>query len=142
MSHSFNAKVRRPRRWFCRASTGRLQGQLSIPSWIKVFLLLLLPAVMTLAPRATVADESVTAKEFLAQCDRLDPVCHSEFVAGLQAVYVGGLSCPPRIDVNTPIMPWLDYMRRRIAESPSLADGEKNSLQLEAFMRLWPCPKK
>jgi hypothetical protein len=114
---------------------------LSIPSWIKIFLLLLTP-VMTIAPRATVADESVTAKEFLAQCDRLDPVCRSEFVAGLQAVYAGGLSCPPRIDVNAPITPWLDYMHRRIVEAPSLADSEKNSLQLEAFMRLWPCPNK
>ena len=114
---------------------------MSIASWIKIFLLLL-TAVMTLAPRTTLADESVTAKEFLAQCDRLDPVCRSEFVAGLQAVYAGGLSCPPRIDVNTPITPWLDYMHRRIAESPSLAAGEKNSLQLEAFMRLWPCPKR
>jgi hypothetical protein len=141
MSHSLNAKAGRPRRWFCRASTGRLPGHLSIPSRIKIFLLLL-TAVMTLAPRTTLADESVTAKEFLAQCDRLDPVCRSEFVAGLQAVYAGGLSCPPRIDVNTPITPWLDYMHRRIAESPSLAAGEKNSLQLEAFMRLWPCPKR
>jgi hypothetical protein len=114
---------------------------LSTPSWIKGFLLLL-TAVMTLAPRATLADKSVTAREFLSQCDRLEPVCRSEFVAGLQAVSVGGLSCPPRIDVNTPITPWLDYMHARIAESPSLAGSEKNSLQLEAFMRLWPCPKK
>jgi hypothetical protein len=111
---------------------------LSIPSWIEVFLLLLTPLI---APTA-MADEPMTAKEFLAQCDRLDPACRSEFVAGLQAVYAGALACPPRIDVNTPITPWLDYMHRRIAESPSLAASEKNSLQLEAFMRLWPCPKK
>jgi hypothetical protein len=113
-----------------------------IRSWIKVLLVLLTP-VMTVAPRTTVfADEPTTAKAFLARCDRLDPVCRSEFVAGLQAVSVGGLACPPRIDVNSPITPWLDYMHRRITESPSLADSEKNSLQLEAFMHLWPCPKK
>jgi hypothetical protein len=99
--------------------------------------------VITLAPRTmALADAPMTAKEFLARCDRLDPGCRSEFVAGLQAVYVGGLSCPPRIDVNTPITPWLDYMHRRVTETPSLADSEKNNLQLEAFMHLWPCPKQ
>lgn len=78
----------------------------------------------------------------MARCDHLDPTCRDEFVAGLQAVYVGRLACPPRIDVNTPITPWLDYMRGRVSESPSQADRERNSLQLEAFMHLWPCPKK
>jgi hypothetical protein len=140
VSHLCNAKVKRMRAKPCQASGDGSRGQLSIPSWIRVFLSLSI-AVTALAPRA-VADESVTATEFLAQCDRLDQVCRSEFVAGLQAVYAGGLSCPPRIDVNTPITPWLDYMHRRIAEAPSLAASEKNSLQLEAFMRLWPCPKK
>jgi hypothetical protein len=141
MAHRFNAKVRRMRARPCQASEDGSRGQLSIPLWIKIFLLLS-TAVTTLAPRASLADESVTAMEFLAQCDRLDTVCRNEFVAGLQAVYAGGLSCPPRIDVNTPITPWLDYMHRRIAETPSLAASEKNTLQLEAFMRLWPCPKK
>jgi hypothetical protein len=100
-------------------------------------------ALVTLASPATVfADEQMTAKEFLARCDRLEPICRAEFVAGLQAVYVGKLACPPRIDVNTPITPWLDYMRGRVSESPSLGDGDENRLQLEAFMHLWPCPKK
>jgi hypothetical protein len=118
-----------------------LQRHLSIRSWIKV-LLLSMTQVMTLAPRTMALADAQTAKEFLAGCDHLDPVCRSEFVAGLQAVYVGGLACPSRIDVNTPITPWLDYMHRRVTESPSLANGDKNSLQLEAFMHLWPCPKK
>jgi hypothetical protein len=126
----------------CQASKDRLQGHLSIRSWIKV-LLLSITQVVILALQTTVfADEQMTAKEFLALCDRLDPVCRNEFVAGLQAVYVGGLSCPSRIDVNTPITPWLDYMHRRITESPSLANNGKNNLQLEAFMHLWPCPKE
>lgn len=113
---------------------------MSIRSCIKVLLLSISAA--TLAPRpAVLADEQMTAREFLAACDRLDPGCRNEFEAGLQAVYEGKLACPPRIDVNTPITPWLDYMHRRVAESPSLADGDKNKLQLEAFMRLWPCPK-
>ena len=98
---------------------------------------------MVLAPQTAVfAEEQMTGKQFLAECDRLDPACRNEFVAGLQAVYAGKLACPERIDVNTPITPWLDYMRRRVAESPSLGDGDKNNLQLEAFMRLWPCPNK
>ena len=118
------------------------QGQRPIRSRIKV-LCLLMAVLVTFASRTSVsADEQVTVKEFLARCDRLDPVCRSEFVAGLQAVHVGGLACPPRIDVNTPITPWLDYMRRRVTEAPSLADSDENRLQLEAFMQLWPCPKK
>jgi hypothetical protein len=115
---------------------------MSIGSRNKILLLSIAP-LMVLAPQTAVfAEEQMTGKQFLAECDRLDPACRNEFVAGLQAVYAGKLACPERIDVNTPITPWLDYMRRRVAESPSLGDGDKNNLQLEAFMRLWPCPNK
>jgi hypothetical protein len=113
---------------------------MSIRSCIKV-LVLSTAAVAMPAPHAAVLADEMTAREFLAACDRLDPGCRNEFEAGLEAVYEGKLACPPRIDVNTPITPWLDYMRRRVAQSPRLADGDKNKLQLEAFMRLWPCPK-
>lgn len=106
-------------------------------------LLLAIAAVMLLALRTTAhADAQMTAKQFLARCDELDPGCRNEFVAGLQAVYVGRMACPPRIDVNAPITPWLDYMHRRVVESPKVGDGDANALQLEAFMRLWPCSKK
>ena len=105
-------------------------------------LLLSVCSVMFARPVAVLADEQETAGEFLARCDRMDPACRSEYEAGLQAVYEGQLACPSRIDVNAPITPWLDYMHRRVAKNPSLADGNKNRLQLEAFMRLWPCPKK
>jgi hypothetical protein len=98
--------------------------------------LVVLPAV----PRTALAAEQ-TAREFLAACDRSDPDCRTEFVAGLQAVYAGHMACPPRIDVNTPISPWLDYMRRRVREKPALAAADKNVLQLTAFEHLWPCPK-
>ncbi len=86
--------------------------------------------------------EALTAGEFLAACDELDPGCRNEFVAGLQAVTEGKMACPPRIDVNTPISPWLAYMHRRVSEKPALSDVNKNELQLEAFLALWPCPKK
>lgn len=106
-------------------------------------LLLSIASLMVLAPRTAVAEaQQMTVKQFLARCDRLDPFCRDEFVLGLQAVYAGRLACPERIDVNTPITRWLGYMHRRIAESPSLGDRDKNYLQLEAFMRLWPCPNK
>ncbi len=95
-------------------------------------------AVLAFLTMAHAADQ--TAREFLAQCDHFDPNCRAEFVAGLQAVYSGGLACPPRIDVNTPISPWLDYMHRRVREKPSLADADKSLLQLVAFKHLWPCP--
>jgi hypothetical protein len=88
------------------------------------------------------ADDTMTAGEFLAQCDRRDPNCRNEFVAGLQAVNEGRIACPPRIDVNTPMSPWLAYIRRRVREDPSLANADKNRLQLEAFEHLWPCPRK
>jgi len=98
-------------------------------------------AVVIFASRAPVlAEEQETAGQFLARCDRLDPGCRDEFVAGLQAVYEGKLACPERIDVNAPITPWLDYMHSRVIQSPGLAKGDKNRLQLEAFMHLWPCP--
>jgi hypothetical protein len=88
------------------------------------------------------AREATTGGEFLAACDELDPGCRNEFVAGLQAVSEGELACPPQIDVNTPISPWLAYMHKRVTEDPSLANAEKDRLQLEAFEHLWPCPKK
>jgi hypothetical protein len=44
------------------------------------------------------AEDTMTAGEFLAECDQLNPTCRSEFVAGLQAVYEGHFACPPRID--------------------------------------------
>ena len=47
-------------------------------------LLLAVPAM------AHAADQ--TARDFLAQCDHFDPNCRAEFVAGLQAVYSGGLA--------------------------------------------------
>ena len=53
------------------------------------------------------ADDTMTAGEFLAECDELNPDCRNQFVAGLQAVNEGRMACPPRIDVNTPISPWL-----------------------------------
>lgn len=91
----------------------------------------------------TMADaNSRTAGEFLVECDRLDPNCRAEFVAGLHAVYAGGLACPPRIDVNTPISPWLDYMHGRVRANPGLANADKDRLQLMAFEHLWPCPKQ
>ena len=93
-------------------------------------------------PSAGRAREAMTEGEFLAACDELDPGCRNEFVAGLQAVSEGQMACPPRIDVNTPISPWLAYMHKRVTEDPSLANAEKDRLQLEAFMHLWPCPKK
>jgi len=104
--------------------------------------LLFFPASMALLlalPTMARAAEQ-TAREFLAQCDRFDPNCRVEFVAGLQAVYSGDLACPPQIDVNTPISPWLDYMHLRVRENPDLADADKNLLQLMAFKHLWPCP--
>jgi len=52
------------------------------------------------------------------------------------------MACPPRIDVNTPISLWLAYLHKRVSEGPSLANAEKDHLRLEAFMHLWPCPKK
>jgi hypothetical protein len=88
------------------------------------------------------AKDSTTAGQFLAACDELDPSCRNEFVAGLRAVYEGHFACPPRIDVNTPISPWLAYLHRRVRENPALAGGDKNDLQLQAFEHLWPCPKK
>ncbi len=105
-------------------------------------LILLSSAAMAVAPVAATSAASITGSEFLAQCDRIDPNCRSDFVAGLQAVYEGHLACPPRIDLNTPISPWIAYMHRRLSEKPSLAGADKNRLQLEAFMHLWPCPKK
>ena len=114
---------------------------MAIGSWIKV-LLLSSAAVMLLASQMTARAEGQTAKQFLARCDQLDPGCRNEFVAGLQAVYVGKMACPPRIDVNAPITPWLEYMHRRITESPKVGDGDANRLQLEAFMHLWPCKQK
>ena len=72
--------------------------------------------LLALPTMARAADQ--TAREFLAQCDHFDPNCRTEFVAGLQAVHSGGLACPPQIDVNTPISPWLDYMHRRVLENP------------------------
>lgn len=83
-----------------------------------------------------------TAGEFLAECDHFDPNCRAEFVAGLQAVSAGGMACPPQIDANAPISPWLDYMHRRVRENPRLADADKDRLQLTAFEHLWPCPRK
>ncbi len=109
--------------------------------WIRT-LLLSVTAAMAAAPPPAVADNQMTARQFLARCDELDPGCRNEFVAGLQAVYVGRMACPPRLDVNAPITPWLDYMHRRVAEAPKIGDSDANALQLEAFMRLWPCPKK
>jgi hypothetical protein len=115
---------------------------MSIGSWTKVLLLSIAP-LMVLALRTTVfAEEQMTAKQFLARCDRLDPGCRDEFVAGLKAAYAGRLACPERIDVNTPITPWLDYMRSRVAESPSVGDRDKNNLQFEAFLHVWPCSNK
>ena len=93
-------------------------------------------------PATARADDTMTAGEFLALCDELNPDCRAEFVAGLQAVYEGRLACPPRIDVNTPISPWLAYMHRRVREDPGLANADKNRIQLEAFEHLWPCAKK
>jgi hypothetical protein len=104
--------------------------------------ILLLSVCSAIFASGAVADEQETAGAFLARCDRLDPACRSEYEAGLQAVNEGQLACPPRIDVNAPITPWIDYMNRLVAKNPSLADGDKNRLQLEAFMRLWPCPTK
>jgi hypothetical protein len=88
------------------------------------------------------AREAMTGGEFLAACDELDPGCRNEFVAGLQAVSEGQMACPPRIDVNTPISPWLAYMHSLVKADPGLAGADKGRLQLEAFMHLWPCPKK
>ena len=106
---------------------------------IRILLLSMCLAMVALPARA---DEQETAGQFLARCQRPDPACRSEYEAGLQAVNEGQLACPPRIDVNAPITPWLDTMRRLVAKTPGLADGDKNRLQLEAFMRLWPCPGK
>jgi hypothetical protein len=107
--------------------------------WITHFFLS--ASVASALPAMAHADNR-TAGEFLAECDHLDPNCRAEFVAGLQAVYAGRLACPPQIDANTPISPWLDYMHRRVRENPRLADADKNRLQLTAFEHLWPCPKK
>ncbi|MET2825495.1 hypothetical protein [Mesorhizobium shangrilense] len=104
--------------------------------------ILLLSMCLAMVALPAGADEQETAGQFLARCQRPDPACRSEYEAGLQAVNEGQLACPPRIDVNAPITPWLDTMRRLVAEKPGLADGDKNILQLEAFMRLWPCPAK
>ncbi|HLF58881.1 MAG TPA: hypothetical protein VI732_04550 [Alphaproteobacteria bacterium] len=113
---------------------------LNLPGFKTV--LLLASAALWLAPPTPLrADDRMTAGEFLARCDRFDADCRTEFVAGLQAVYEGKLACPPRIDVNTPITPWLDYMHRRVLENPGLADADNNRLQLEAFQYLWPCPE-
>jgi hypothetical protein len=88
------------------------------------------------------AGDTMTAGEFLALCDELNPDCRAEFVAGLQAVNDGQMACPPRIDVNTPISPWLAYMHSLVRKDPGLANADLNELQLEAFEHLWPCPKK
>jgi len=109
--------------------------------WITRFLLAVSAPLALVLPTMADAD-SHTAGEFLAECDHFDPNCRAEFVAGLQAVYAGGLACPPQIDVNTPISSWLDYMHRRVRDNPGLADADKNRLQLTAFEHLWPCPKK
>ena len=106
-----------------------------------LFVLVLAMAALDL-PWPGWAREATTGGEFLAACDELDPGCRNEFVAGLQAVNEGQMACPPRIDVNTPISPWLAYMRQRVTEDPGLANADKGRLQLEAFMHLWPCPKK
>jgi hypothetical protein len=79
------------------------------------------------------AREAMTAGEFLAACDELDPGCRNEFVVGLQTVYEAHFACPPRIDANTPISGWLAYMRSRVKGDPGLAGADKNRLQLEAF---------
>jgi hypothetical protein len=105
-------------------------------------LLLAVSAALMLVPSTMAEIGTRTAGEFLALCDRLDPGCRAEFVAGLQAVYAGGLACPPRIDANTPIAPWLDDMRRLVRQDAGLAGVDKNRLQLTAFEDLWPCPKR
>ncbi len=109
--------------------------------WLKTFLLTISAAMALASVPALSADEPMTAREFLTMCDRVDPDCRSEYVAGLQASYEAKLACPPRIDDNSPITPWLDEMHRLVKEKPSLAGEDKNHLQLWAFMRLWPCPK-
>ena len=88
------------------------------------------------------AREAMTAGEFLAACDQLNPGCRNEFVAGLEAVNEGQMACPPRIDVNTPISPWVAYMHSLVKADPGLANADKGRLQLEAFEHLWPCPKQ
>lgn len=115
---------------------------MSRDDWVAgVFVAALAVAALGL-PSAGRADDTVTAGQFLAACDELYPDCRNQFVAGLEAVNEGGMACPPRIDVNTPISGWLAYMHRRVSEDPGLASADANRLQLEAFMHLWPCPKK
>jgi hypothetical protein len=92
-------------------------------------------------PSGVRAEEPLTAGEFLAECDELNPDCRNQFVAGLEAVNEGGMACPPRTDVNTPISGWLAYMHQRVNDDPSLASGDMGRLQLTAFIHLWPCPK-
>ena len=104
----------------------------------------LLAALALLAPGVPSrlhAEQAMTAGEFLAECDELNPDCRDQFVAGLEAVTEGKFACPPRIDANTPISPWLAYLHRRLSADPSLASVDANRLQLEVFMQLWPCPQ-
>lgn len=112
-----------------------------IVRWLNVFLLSSLATLAQASITGVRADDPMTAREFLAMCDRIDPNCRNEYVAGLQAAYEAKLACPPRIDVNSPITPWLDEMHRLVKDKPNLADEDKNRLQLWALMRLWPCPK-
>ena len=88
------------------------------------------------------AEMSMTGREFLRRCDHELSVCRDEFTAGLKAVHVTKLACPPRLDDNAPITPWIDAMHARIRKTPRLADEDKGKLELWTFMDIYPCPHK